>query len=96
MSSRMWVSTLNGASIGELRDLAVAKYPGTVLVRLEGVVKDSQTSGMGLGPAGAGGQECVLQIDCDEELEAYLEGIGGVKPCFNVQLMGGWRGEDMR
>ena len=91
VSSRIWVATLNGASIGELRDLAVAKYPGTVLVRLEGVVKDSQTGGLG-----SAAQECVLQIDCDEELEAYLEGIGGVKPVFNVQLMGGWRGEEMR
>lgn len=93
VTSRMWVSTLNSASIGELRDLAVAKYPGTDLVRLEGVVKDTQSSGMGLGVGGGGapgGQECVLQIDCDEELEAYLQGMGGVKPSFNVQLVEGY------
>ena len=85
VTSRMWVSTLNSASIGELRDLAVAKYPGTDLVRLEGVVKDTQSGGLG-----SAGQECVLQIDCDEELEAYLQGMGGVKPSFNVQLVAGY------
>lgn len=76
---RLWVSTLSSISVDELRQLATSKYPGTIPVRLEGIVKESS------------GQEMNLQIDHDEELDAYLAAINGVKPIFTVQLMQGWK-----
>jgi hypothetical protein len=80
-NSRLWVSTLSSVSVDELRQLATSKYPGTIPVRLEGIVKESN------------GQEMNLQIDHDEELDAYLAAINGVKPIFTVQLMQGWKNE---
>ncbi len=84
-TQRLWAATLNGGSVEELRDLAAQKYPGTVLVRLEGIMKDGGVGGNGVG------SECSLQIECDEELEAYLQAIGGVKPVFCTQLMHQWK-----
>jgi hypothetical protein len=75
------VSTLSSFSVDELRQLATSKYPGTIPVRLEGIVKESN------------GQEMNLQIDHDEELDAYLAAINGVKPIFTVQLMQAWKND---
>lgn len=84
-STRLWVSTLSSVSVDELRSLATQKFPGTIPVRLEGIVKEEGV--------GAGAREMNLQIDCDEELDAYLAAINGVKPVFMVQLMQGWKNE---
>jgi hypothetical protein len=83
-TSRLWVSTLTSLSVAELRDLAVQKFPGGVLMRLDGVVKNG---------SGMEGGEMTIQIDQDEELEAYLSAIGGVKPVFVVEVVQGWKGE---
>jgi len=74
-SSRLWVSTLSSISVDELRQLATAKYPGTVAIRVEGVMKQPN------------GNEMTLPVDQDDELEAYLAAINGVKPIFSVQLV---------
>ena len=66
----------------ELRTLAVAKFPGTIPVRIEGMVKQGHNGTMG--------GEVAIQIDQDEELHAYLQ-TNGVKPVFVVQLMQGWK-----
>jgi hypothetical protein len=75
--SRLWVSTLTSVSVDELRHLAATKFPGTVAGRVEGIVKE------------ANGNEVNLQIDQDDELDAYLTNT--VKPMFSVQLMHVWK-----
>jgi hypothetical protein len=78
-NSRLWVSTLSMASVDELRQLASVKFPGTLAIRIEGVIKQPN------------GHEMTLPIDSDEELEAYLAAISGVKPIFTVQLVAAWK-----
>jgi hypothetical protein len=78
-NSRLWVSTLSMASVDELRQLASVKFPGTIAIRIEGVIKQPN------------GHEMTLPIDSDEELEAYLAAISGVKPIFTVQLVAAWK-----
>lgn len=78
-NSRLWVSTLTMASVDELRQLAAVKFPGTIAIRIEGVIKQPNA------------HEMTLPIDSDEELEAYLAAISGVKPMFTVQLVAAWK-----
>ena len=78
-NSRLWVSTLSSISLNELRQLACVKFPGTYAYHIEGIMKQPN------------GQEAPLQIESDDELEAYLAGIGGVKPTFSVQLVNAWK-----
>jgi hypothetical protein len=76
---RLWVATLSSISVDELRQLAVVRHPHTIAIRIEGVMKQ------------ANGHEATISIDQDEELEAYLGGVGGVKPIFSVQLVNAWK-----
>ncbi|TVY39152.1 hypothetical protein LSUB1_G004933 [Lachnellula subtilissima] len=78
-NSRLWVSTLSSVSVDELRQLATVRTPGTLAIRIEGVIKQPN------------GQEMTLPIDQDDELEAYLAAISGVKPVFSVQLVAAWK-----
>ncbi|TAQ86197.1 D-lactate dehydrogenase (cytochrome) [Chlorociboria aeruginascens] len=78
-ASRIWLTTLSSVSVDEVRQLAAAKFPGTIAIRIEGIMKQ-QT-----------GHEMTIQIDQDEELEAYLATISGVKPTFSVQLVSAWK-----
>jgi hypothetical protein len=78
--SRLWVSTLSSSSVHELRNLAAQKFPGTIALRIEGVIKQPN------------GHEITLPIDQDEELEAYLA-IQGSKPFFSVQLVTPWKAD---
>jgi hypothetical protein len=77
--NRMWLSALQSVSVEELRQLATVKYPGTIALRLEGIIKQPNGSEMAIG------------IDADDELGAYLAEIHGIKPTFSVQLAQGWR-----
>jgi len=77
--TRLWVTTLSSISVNELRQLACSKFPGTITIRLEGIIKQPN------------GPEMTIPIDQDDELEAYLGGIGGVKPIFSVQLVSAWK-----
>ena len=74
----LWISMLNSHSVQELRQVAVAKYPAAVCLRLEGVLKDGK------------GGELTLQIETDAQLSAYLTHERG-SPTFNVQLVHGWK-----
>ncbi|RFU25598.1 hypothetical protein B7463_g10742, partial [Scytalidium lignicola] len=74
-NARLWVNTLSTMSVDELRQLAAVKFPGTVTVRIEGVLPDGMT----------------LQIDQDEELDAYFATLNGGKPVFSVQLISAWK-----
>jgi hypothetical protein len=78
-NSRLWVSTLSSISLNELRQLASVKFPGTYAYHIEGIMKQPN------------GQEAPLPIESDDELEAYLAGVGGVKPTFSVQLVNAWK-----
>ncbi|KAG4443950.1 hypothetical protein IFR05_000590 [Cadophora sp. M221] len=77
--SRVWIGTMSSASLDELRQLATVKFPGTIAIRIEGVIKPPN------------GTEMLLPIDQDDELEAYFAAIGGVKPMFAVQLVSAWK-----
>lgn len=77
--ARLWVSTLSSISLDELRQLACVKFPGTITIRVEGVIKQPN------------GPEMTIPIDQDEELDAYLRAISGVKPIFSVQLVSAWK-----
>lgn len=74
-STSLWIATLNSQSVQELRHAAVEKFPNTICVRIEGVLKDGK------------GGELPLQIEQDQELSAYLAHLQGGAPTFNVQLV---------
>lgn len=74
----LWVATLASHSVQELREAAVARFPGAACVRVEGVIKDGK------------GGELPLQIEQEQELAAYLAHMQGASPTFNVQLI--WKG----
>lgn len=77
-STSLWVATLCSHSVQELREAAVARFPGAACVRVEGVIKDGK------------GGELPLQIEQEQELAAYLAHMQGASPTFNVQLV--WKG----
>lgn len=77
-NTSLWVATLGSHSVQELREAAVAKFPGAACVRIEGIIKDGK------------GGELPLQIEQEQELEAYLAHMQGGSPTFNVQLV--WKG----
>jgi hypothetical protein len=79
-NNRLWVATLSSVSVDELRQLATVKFPGTIAIRIEGIIKQ------------ASGHEMTLPVDQDDELEAYLAAISGVKPIFSVHLVATWKG----
>lgn len=74
-STTLWIATLGSGSVEELRQVAAAKFPGTVCVRVEGILKDSK------------GRELPLQIEEDQELSAFLTHQQGTAPTFSVQLV---------
>ncbi|KAH8718229.1 hypothetical protein HC256_002880 [Beauveria bassiana] len=71
----LWVATLGSHSVQELRESAVARFPGAACIRVEGVIKDGK------------GGELPLQIEHEQELAAYLAHMQGASPTFNVQLV---------
>lgn len=71
----LWIGTMSTHSVQELRDVAVAKFPGAICVRIEGIIKDDK------------GTELPLQIQEDEELTAYFAHMRGGSPTFAVQLV---------
>ncbi|CEI64391.1 hypothetical protein FVEN_g10809 [Fusarium venenatum] len=74
-NTSLWISTMASQSIQELRQTAVAKFPGALCVRIEGIIKDPK------------GNELPLQIQGDDELCAYFAHMQGGSPTFSVQLV---------
>ncbi|KAM0253407.1 hypothetical protein ACHAP5_000436 [Fusarium lateritium] len=74
-NTNLWISTMASQSIQELRQAAVAKFPGALCVRVEGIIKDPK------------GSELPLQIQGDDELGAYFAHMQGGSPTFAVQLV---------
>lgn len=73
-SSRTWVERLASRSVTELRQFVVARYPGSSIVKIEGVDKDEN------------GNEVSFLINEDSELDAYLTHVHGRKALFSVGL----------
>ncbi|GAB0131875.1 hypothetical protein EsDP_00000330 [Epichloe bromicola] len=73
--SHLWIATLTSDSVQELRQIAAEKFPGTMCIRIEGVLKDGK------------GGELPLPIEQDQELSAYIAHLHGAAPTFNVQLV---------
>lgn len=74
-NTSLWIATLSSHSLEELHQVAVEKFPGTVCVRVEGILKDGK------------GRELPLPVEQDQELGAYLTHLQGAAPTFNVQLV---------
>ncbi|KAF5021581.1 hypothetical protein F66182_6363 [Fusarium sp. NRRL 66182] len=74
-NTSLWISTMESQSVQELRQVAVAKFPGALCVRIEGILKDAK------------GTELPLQIQGDDELGAYFAHMQGGSPTFAVQLV---------
>lgn len=77
-ATKLWLGTLTSGSVNELRQLAVSKHPDANLVRIEGVVRESN------------GNEVSFEIDEDDELGAYFAHVNGGKATFVVQLNGAY------
>lgn len=73
----LWIATLAGRSLREVREAAAGRMGDAVSVGVEGVLR---------GEAG----ECSVGIGGDEELGAYLAHLEGGTPTFCVTLA--WRG----
>lgn len=73
-ASKTWVEKLTTRSVAELRELISARYPDSILTRIEGIEKDET------------GNEVSFLIDEDHELDAYLTHMHGKKASFVVRL----------
>ncbi|EXJ92587.1 hypothetical protein A1O3_01139 [Capronia epimyces CBS 606.96] len=73
--TKMWLGSLSGRTVQELRAMIAIKYPEAKPARIDGVEKD------------AGGNEISYLIEEDDELDAYLEHVQGRKATFVVLLI---------
>ncbi|KAL2808533.1 hypothetical protein BJX63DRAFT_34527 [Aspergillus granulosus] len=69
-NSKAWIGKLSTRSIGELRQLVSAKYPGTVVLKIETCDEDTN------------GNNVTFAIDNDHELYSYLNHLQGRRPSF--------------
>ncbi|KAF5587917.1 hypothetical protein FPANT_6759 [Fusarium pseudoanthophilum] len=74
-NTSMWISTMSSQSVQELRQVAMTKFPGAMVLRIEGIIKDPK------------GNELPLQIQGDDELAAYFDHMQSGTPTFTVQLV---------
>jgi len=76
--TKLWLGALTSGSVDELRQLAISKHPDATLLRIEGIVRESN------------GNEVSFEIDEDDELGAYFAHVNGGKATFVVQLNGAY------
>ncbi|KAJ5109790.1 hypothetical protein N7532_002435 [Penicillium argentinense] len=69
-----WVEKLATRSVEELRQVIGAKYPYSIISKVEGLDRDEH------------GNETFFPIDEDHELDAYLNHVQGRKALFNLAL----------
>ncbi|KAH7112476.1 hypothetical protein B0J11DRAFT_472863 [Dendryphion nanum] len=74
----IWLGILQVISVGELRTLALREHPGTVVLKIEGLVMHKTH--------GQHDREITFAIDDDDELLAYLQHVAGGKATFVVLL----------
>ncbi|KAF1985514.1 hypothetical protein K402DRAFT_454869 [Aulographum hederae CBS 113979] len=93
LEPKLWMGSLTlPGSMMELRQMAASQHPGSVVVGVDGVVKQS---GDGGGGEGGGGSEMEYRIDDDEKLAVYMEHVGG-QAVFSVQLAMAMAGDTRR
>lgn len=78
----LWLGELHLGTVAEIRTLATREHPGTIVLRIEGLVSHRVPGGMG----GGSGREIVYTIDDEAELGGYLAHVAGGKVTFVVQL----------
>ncbi|KAF2638219.1 hypothetical protein P280DRAFT_471340 [Massarina eburnea CBS 473.64] len=71
----VWLSILQEGTFAEVKTLALREHPGTVVVRLEGVIVHR---------GGGIDREVAIAIDDDAELNAFLGHVGSGKATFVV------------
>lgn len=72
--SKTWVGRLITRSIAEVRHMATARFPGSIVTRIEGLDKGEDGDGIS------------FLIDEDHELDAYLTHVHGRKATFLFYL----------
>ncbi|XTI92658.1 hypothetical protein V2W45_1248331 [Cenococcum geophilum] len=78
-SKQLWLGALQIGTVAEIRSLAMREHPGTIVVRIEGVVTHR-------GGEGHSEREMVYAIDDEAELGGYLAHVAGGKVTFVVML----------
>lgn len=73
----VWLSVLQEGTLAEVRSLAMREHPGTVVVKLAGVMVHRSEGSE---------REVMVAIDDDEELAAFLGHVAGGKATFVVLL----------
>ncbi|KAF2677797.1 hypothetical protein K458DRAFT_446791 [Lentithecium fluviatile CBS 122367] len=73
----VWLSVLQSSTVAEVKALAMREHPGTMVLRLEGLVMH-RADGMD--------REVSIPVDDDAELSAFLGHVGGGKATFVVML----------
>ncbi|KAF1926216.1 uncharacterized protein M421DRAFT_102573 [Didymella exigua CBS 183.55] len=79
-SKTVWLSILHTQSVSEIGNLAIREHPGTIALKVEGLVVYRQDQGE---------REVVVEVSDDEELAAYLSHVkstGHGKATFVVLL----------
>ena len=76
---QLWLGALQVGTVAEIRSLAMREHPGTIVVRIEGVVTHR-------GGEGHSEREMVYAIDDEAELGGYLAHVAGGKVTFVVML----------
>jgi len=76
-SKTVWLSVMQSGTVTELKNLAMREHPGTMVLRLEGLVVH-RAEGVD--------REVVVAVDDDAELGAFLGHVQGGKATFVVLL----------
>ncbi|KAF2017671.1 hypothetical protein BU24DRAFT_449296 [Aaosphaeria arxii CBS 175.79] len=74
----IWLGILQAATVPEIRTLAMREHPGTVVMKIEGLIVHKAP--------GQADRETLITIDDDDELIAYLQHVAGGKATFVVLL----------
>ncbi|KAF2649365.1 hypothetical protein K491DRAFT_683901 [Lophiostoma macrostomum CBS 122681] len=74
----VWLGILQSGTVNEIRSLAMREHPGTLVVKMEGLVLHKMP--------GQPEREIMIAIDDEAELAAYLEHVAGGKATFVVLL----------
>ncbi|KAF2189154.1 hypothetical protein K469DRAFT_701738 [Zopfia rhizophila CBS 207.26] len=74
----VWLGILQAGTVGEIRNLAMREHPGTVVVKIEGLVVHKMQ--------GHPDREIMFTIDDEDELAAYLSHVADGKATCVVSL----------
>ncbi|KAF2796491.1 hypothetical protein K505DRAFT_415691 [Melanomma pulvis-pyrius CBS 109.77] len=74
----VWLGIMQAGTVSELRNLAMREHPGTVVMKVEGVVTHKMQGQLD--------REITITIDDEDELSAYLEHVADGKATFLVLL----------